>query len=399
MENHDIAQIAAQQPDMRAIDQVFYQDETIYREEMERIFMRIWLYAGHISEIPRVGDWFLYELDKESVIIIRAGENRVNALVNVCRHRGSRVCLEPQGHGRRLTCSYHGWTYDADGRLVAAAHMGENFDQSEVGLKTIACELIGGMIYINFDDDPSPLEEAKREMETCLAPYDLANAKVAHRQSYPMDANWKLAVENYCECYHCAPAHPEYSRGHSLADPSNKTPEAYAALREQALASGLSGKELDKKYRDAPAFGAGYGFTSYPLVRSHVTGSKDGQPVAPLMGSIKGYFGGCSDIEVGPVTFGLAYPDHVVIYAFKPLGPQRADCDITWLVRGDAEEGKDYDKEKLTWLWDVTTEADKRIIERNAQGVRSRFYEPGPLSSMEKYTWSFLSWYLQVMGR
>ncbi|MCJ7816050.1 MAG: hypothetical protein MUP31_08385, partial [Xanthomonadales bacterium] len=71
-----------------------------------------------------------------------------------------------------------------------------------------------------------------------------------------------------------------------------------------------------------------------------------------------------------------------------------ADCDITWLVRGDAEEGEDYDKEKLIWLWDVTTHADKTIIERNAQGVNSRYYKPGPLSEMEKFTWSFLSWYL-----
>jgi Rieske 2Fe-2S family protein len=74
-----------------------------------------------------------------------------------------------------------------------------------------------------------------------------------------------------------------------------------------------------------------------------------------------------------------------------------ADCDITWLVRGDAEEGRDYDREKLTWLWDVTTHADKAIIERNQQGVNSRYYVPGPLSTMENYTWKFLSWYLGTL--
>ncbi len=399
LEANDIARLAAQQPDMRAMDQAFYEDEAVYRLEMERIFMRIWLYAGHISEIPRIGDWFLYEMDKESVIIIRAAENRVNALVNVCRHRGSRVCVDAQGHGRRLTCRYHGWTYDADGKLIAAAHMDEGVDQSELGLKTIACELIGGMIYINFDENPSSLDEARRELGACLEPFDLANAKVAHRQSYPINGNWKLAVENYCECYHCGPAHPEYSRAHSIADPANESEEAYAAMHERAVACGMADVELDKKYDDAPAFGAGYGYSSYPLLRGHVTGSKDGKPLAPLLGSLKDYFGGCTDIEVGPITFGLIYPDHAVIYAFKPLGPQSADCDITWLVRGDAEEGKDYNKDELIWLWDVTTQADKRIIERNAQGVRSRFYQPGPLSSMEGYSWAFLSWYLGVMGR
>ena len=72
-------------------------------------------------------------------------------------------------------------------------------------------------------------------------------------------------------------------------------------------------------------------------------------------------------------------------------------CDITWLVRGDAEEGKDYDMARLIWLWDVTTEADKRIIENNAAGVNSRFYQPGPYSKMEHYLWRFISWYLEVM--
>ena len=205
-----------------------------------------------------------------------------------------------------------------------------------------------------------------------------------------MNANWKLAVENYCECYHCAPSHPEYSRGHSLADPDEKHADAYERIHQDAVACGLSEVQLDKKYRDAPGFGAGYGYGRYPMVRGHVTGSRDGKPVAPLLGSITDYFGGCTDIEVGPVTFGLAYPDYVVIYAFKPLGRDRADCDITWLVRGDAEEGKDYDRDQLVWLWDVTTQADKRIIERNAEGVASRFYEPGPLSPVMEYYLSLI---------
>ena len=120
-------------------------------------------------------------------------------------------------------------------------------------------------------------------------------------------------------------------------------------------------------------------------------------PMRPLMGSIRDFDGGTTDLQVGPVTFGLMYCDHVVIYRFTPLGPDTSDCDITWLVRGDAEEGRDYDKDKLIWLWDVTTHADKAIIERNAQGVSSRYYKPGPLSEMEDFTWNFLSWYLNSL--
>lgn len=399
MEAKAISDLAAAQPAHRALDRAFYHDDDIYQRELERIYLRAWLYAGHISEIPRVGDWFLYELDRESVIVIRAAEDRVNALVNVCRHRGSRVCLEPRGSNRTLTCRYHGWSYDSDGNLRKAAHMGEGFETEGLGLKTVHCELLAGMIFINFADDPAPLSDAQEELGACLAPYQLETAKVAHRQSYPMDANWKLAVENYCECYHCAPSHPEYSRGHALADPEEKHAEAYERVNRRAVECGLSPVQLDRKYLDAPGFGAGYGYGRYPMVRGHVTGSRDGRPVAPLLGTISDYFGGCTDIEVGPVFFGLAYPDHVVLYAFKPLGKDRADCDITWLVRGDAEEGKDYDLRELTWLWDVTTHADKRIIERNAEGVASRFYAPGPLSEMEYYTEAFLAWYRDVMSR
>ena len=119
----------------------------------------------------------------------------------------------------------------------------------------------------------------------------------------------------------------------------------------------------------------------------------------PLLGEIRDYDGGATDLQVGPVTFALIYCDHVVIYRFTPLSHDTADCDITWLVRGDAEEGRDYDRIRLTWLWDVTTHADKAIIERNQQGVNSRYYGPGPLSTWEDYTWKFLGWYLNVLKR
>jgi Rieske 2Fe-2S family protein len=253
------------------------------------------------------------------------------------------------------------------------------------------------MIFINFAEQPDSFEPIREALGECLSPYRLDEAKVAHRQQYPMQANWKLAVENYTECYHCAPAHPEYSRGHSLAHPDQKSEEARAEILAAAPACGLVDREVNQIYRKAPGFGTDFAYERYPLIRGHLTGSDDGQPVAPLLGDITDYFGGCTDFQVGPVTFALAYCDHVVIYAFRPISLDRSTCDITWLVRGDAEEGEGYDKERLTWLWDVTTKADKRIIERNAEGVNSRFYEPGPLSKMENFTWKFIDWYLEAL--
>lgn len=397
MKEQEIIQLAESQVDMMAMPKAFYKDADIYERDIDRIFLNSWLYAGHQSEIPNAGDWFLFEFAEESVIIVRNKEDEINALLNVCRHRGSRICVESKGCSKRLTCRYHGWTYDLEGQLKAAAHMGESFDKTEIALKKVHVELLHGLIFINFAQKPSSFAPIHEGLEECLRPYDLENAKVAHRESYPIAANWKLALENYTECYHCASAHPEYSMGHALAYPDKKSVDAYEKVMARAEVCGLSDKNIHQVYLNAPGFGADFSYYRYPLLRGHVTGSPDGEPVAPLMGDIKDYDGGTTDLHVGPVTFGLMYCDHIVLYRFTPLTVDTADCDITWLVRGDAEEGVDYDKEKLTWLWDVTTQADKTIIERNQQGVNSRYYQPGPFSEMEDYTWEFVSWYVNTM--
>ncbi len=385
------------QSERRALARAFYADEGIYERDVEQIFMRSWLYAGHVSEIPETGDWFLYELDRESVIIMRDAEDSIHALVNVCRHRGSRICLEARGNSKRLACRYHGWVYGLDGALLAAREMDPDFDYAAHSLRKIHCEVLAGMIFINFAEHPGDFGPVREGLGPRLEPYRLEEAKVAHRQDYPMQANWKLAVENYTECYHCAPAHPEYSRGHGLAHAKNRLEQGYDRIYEEAPDCGLSDSEINRIYGAALSFGSDFAYERYPLIRGHVTGSEDGQAVAPLLGDISGYYGGCADFQVGPVTFALAYCDYVVIYAFRPLGKGRSTCDITWLVRGDAEEGRDYDRERVTWLWDVTTQADKQIIENNAAGVNSRFYTPGPYSNMESFTWKFVHWYLQTM--
>jgi Rieske 2Fe-2S family protein len=397
VQEKQIIELVENQRERYALSREFYTDPDIYQRDIERIFLKSWLYAGHQSEIPNPGDWFLFEFAGESLIVAHTMEGEVTAMLNVCRHRGSRVCLEQKGCDKRLICRYHGWTYDLDGKLVGASRMGDDFDKSGLSLKRIHVELLEGMIYVNFADEPSSFSPVRNGLAECLRPYDLANAKVAHRQSYPIAANWKLAVENYCECYHCALAHPEYSRGHALAHQGMRSAELYDAVMARAGTCGLSDQEVNHLYLDAPGFGADFGYDRYPLIRDHLTGSEDGKPVAPLLGSIRDYDGGATDLQVGPLLFGLMYCDYVVLYRFTALTQETADCDITWLVRGDAEEGRDYDRDRLIWLWDVTTHADKTIIERNQQGVKSRFYEPGPLSTMENYTWKFLSWYLDTL--
>ncbi len=392
-----ITKLVNTHPPKTALDQAFYTDVDIYTRDIEEIYLKSWLYAGHVSEIPAIGDWFLFELAGESVIIVRSDTHEINALVNVCRHRGSRICLTARGCARKLICGYHGWTYELDGRLRNAAHMQKTFDKSGIALKKIHVEVLEGMIYVNFGARPASFEVIRNGLTECLRSYRLDTAKVAHRQTYSIDANWKLAVENYSECYHCAPAHPEYTRGHSLAKPGAHSEALMEEVMQRASACGLSDKSVSRIYLDAEGFGADYAYERYPMWQGHITGSEDGQAVAPLLGDVSDYDGGTTDIQIGPVNFALAYCDHVVIYRFTPVSLDRSECDITWLVNGSAEEGKDYDKERLAWLWDVTTTADKRIIESNAKGIKSRYYKPGPLAHMEDYTWKFISWYLRAI--
>ena len=397
MDKRAITQLIDTQPARNALDRAFYTDAEIYERDISEIYLKCWIYAGHSSEIARIGDYFLFNFAGESVIIIRNAENKINALLNVCRHRGSRVCLENKGCARKLICPYHAWVYELDGSLRAAAHMDDDFDKSGITLKKIHTEILDGMVYINFADQPAPFQPVRDALSDCLRPYRLDKAKVAHRETYSIKANWKLSVENYTECYHCLPAHPEYSRGHSLARPDARSVDLMEEVMGRAAACGLSDASPSRIYLDAEGFGADYAYERYPMWRGHITGSEDGQAVAPLMGTIKDYDGAATDFQVGPVTFALAYCDYVVIYRFTPVSLHESECDITWLVNGDAEEGRDYDKDKLIWLWDVTTVADKRIIENNAAGVSSRYYIPGPLSQMEDYTWKYMSWYLQAI--
>jgi len=395
--NSDWQQLVKSYVAGHALPRALYQGDDLYEAEIRAIFLRSWLCVGHQSQVPQSGDYFLFEMAGESVIVIRAADGGVNALLNVCRHRGSRICDQPTGHESRLVCRYHGWTYGLDGSLRAAAHMPPAFDRSTLGLRRLHVKVLAGLVFINFAADPPPFTEIEADLAEPLRPYGLEHAKVAQRRNYPLTANWKLAVENYCECYHCGPAHPEYSVAHSRAIPVEGFAAQLDAVMQRAPEVGLTQHVVRRSWLDSGVLGTDRGFDRYPLLRGHLTGSRDGRPVAPLLGSITGFDGATTDLHLGPTTFGLAYSDHVVLYRFTPRAPRLTDCEVTWLVNGSAVEGKDYDLATLTWLWDVTTVADKRIIERNQAGVDSRYYVPGPLSSMEDFTQRFLLWYVAAM--
>ena len=398
-DHRSLAELIANQKEGYSLDQRFYTDPAIYELELERIIYRHWIFAGHVSQLPEPGDFRVLNVAGESAIIVRGSDGELKAFANVCRHRGSLVCLDHSGHADKFSCPYHGWMYDIDGKLFAARDMPDDFDMEAHSLNAVSIGVVHGLIFVCFTDEPLSLEACRRDLAEPMAMFDFENLKVAAQKTYDIPANWKLSIENYQECYHCATAHPEYARMHTLMLDDQKRDRVQQKMLEAMPACGLRDIHIDCVDTAAPAGEMGYGYSRTALFDKYLTGSRDGGAVAPLLGDLTGYDKGASDFNFGPFSFMLAYSDHVVAYVFTPTGHTSSKCEIYWMVRGDAEEGKDYDVDELTWLWDVTTIADKEIIVNNSKGVHSKYYQPGPFSGMEKEERAYIEWILGELSR
>ena len=389
--------IASRRPGM-SLDREFYRSPEIFELEVERVFMRRWLLAGHISRIPGPGDYFLYSVAGESIVIIRGVDGEIRAFFNVCRHRGSRICTNESGSARKLVCPYHNWVYNTDGTLNSSRHMPDNFDNSQFGLVRCHVRLVEGLIFINLAKEPSDFEPMARDFGSLLKPHGLDHAKICLRTRYEVKANWKIVAENSWECCHCGTAHPEFAAVMSYvgAMDSPKLAQAHESFTAQweAQENGLGHKTGEVKMPPDGWYQCG----RLPIRPGFLTQARDGQPVAPLMGSLKTYDGGISAFSFRPFTFFVASCDHVMISRFTPLEPMLTEAEISWLVREDAVEGVDYDVERVTWLWRVTTEQDVRLCENNQAGVNSRRYQPGPYSQTEGEVERFIQWYLRELA-
>jgi phenylpropionate dioxygenase-like ring-hydroxylating dioxygenase large terminal subunit len=389
----------------RSLPGRFYTDADIFEADMRFLGDTQWWLVDHCSRIPRAGDYFVYRCGAESVIVLRDRDQGVRAFYNVCRHRGSLICLESSGNAKALTCPYHGWTYDLTGRLIGASSMPLDFDKQAHSLRPLHLQVESGLIFLNFTDGAPPsFDTFIARHRPFLAPHDLGSAKVAVQRHYPTKANWKLVVENFLECYHCKPAHPTYCSVHSaekllaLGAGSGSSAGDLSAqfvrdleqwegeTRAAGHITGMFGDGID-----APFF---QGTGRMPIKPGHLTESINGTPVAPLMGAYSAYDGGQTAVGLNPISYVLASNDHAVMFLFSPRGPLETDVIATWLVRSDAQAARDYDEKTLTAVWDITLQEDKTITENNQLGVLSRHYVPGVHSLHEKRISDFVAWYM-----
>ena len=382
------------------LEQAFYRDPEIFRRDMEKIVARSWFYVAHVSEIPNTGDYLLYNIGDESIIVLRDRGNEIRAFFNVCRHRGSHICLEESGNVSKLTCPYHAWVYNLDGRLLAARGMPQEFDKSRYALHNCAVRVSHGLIFLCLtdpEDETVPdFSELSDELDEFVTLQRLEDTKLVHREVYPTYANWKLAVENFRECYHCSPAHPAYTRVNAYVEAFDKPGDAYqpvveAWARKTRACGHPTGKRFDPSTSDPRQPRSVW---RQPIRDGFQTLSEDGQPVGPLLGDLKHWDGGETGLFMGPLSYAYVCSDHLSMFRFTPMAPEHCEVVVTWHVHKDAVEGVDYDIPRLKWMWDVTTIEDTRIIIDNQRGVNSTRYVPGPYAPHERGPANFTRWYL-----
>jgi len=211
----------------------WYRDPDVLRREHERIFLRSWQYVGHAGQAAEPGSFFTGALGLAPVVVTRARDGELRALLNVCRHRGF-VVAEGEGRRETLQCRYHAWTYELDGRLRAAPRSDREpgFDDEELSLAPLRLETWGPFVFVNADPEAAPLAEALGPVPAQLTEIlDVDALEFRFRTEFSLEANWKVACENFLECYHCAVAHPGFTAAVDVS------PDAYRLATEGLTSS------------------------------------------------------------------------------------------------------------------------------------------------------------------
>ncbi len=357
--------------DARTLPQRYLLSAEIFALEQERIFSKQWLCLGHQSNVARPGDYFVADVVGESLIILRDQNGELRGFYNVCRHRGTRICVRKSGQFREtLQCPYHAWTYALDGRLLGAPHMESvnGFDKAEHSLRPVNLALWQGFIFVNLAGSPTSLESIFSPLSGKFTHWDLPNLRSARRIDYDVRANWKLIFQNYSECYHCPLVHPELSK---------LTP--YDAAENDLV--------------EGPFLG---GFM--PITRGNSL-TMSGNACATPVGDIKGenhrrvfYY------SIFPNMLLSMHPDYVMVHQIWPQSPERVLIFCDWFFHPNAFDAPGFHPEDAIQFWDITNRQDWHVCELSQQGIGSRAYQPGPYSSRESIPAAWDREYLRVLG-
>jgi Rieske 2Fe-2S family protein len=345
----------------RTLPRASYLSPEAFDRERERIFWREWFVVGRAEELAGQGDYVVKDVAGESILVVRTRAGALSAYYNVCRHRGSQ--LVPSGgagcFGGGIRCPYHSWTYTLEGELRTAPFLEESdgLARGDLSLHPVGVDVWGGFVFVHL----TPGEATRRGHTLAgqlgavpgrLERYPLAELRVARRIEYEVRANWKVVLENYNECYHCGPVHPELCR-------------LVPAFKQRG------GSELDWE-RGIPHRDGAWTFTA--------TGTSNRLP-----------FEGLSDDERTRHKGELIYPnlmlslsaEHVAAFYVLPRGPDHTTIVNEFLFHPDEMAKPDFAPADAVDFWDLVNRQDWAICESVQRGMSSRVFERGYYAPME----------------
>ncbi|WP_141287182.1 aromatic ring-hydroxylating oxygenase subunit alpha, partial [Pseudonocardia saturnea] len=349
----------------------YYTDPQIFRAEQDRIFHTGWFCAVLATDLERPGQYETVQIGRESVIITRRRDGRIAAHLNICRHRGARLCTQDKGEVRRsFQCPYHAWTYDLDGSLIAAPNLNAmpDIDKTDYSLHRVHTREWLGYIWLclaetppSFDDTVIADVTTRLGSPDAIVGYDIANLRLGRRITYDVAANWKQIVENFMECYHCATIHPELTE--VLPEFADGLAAQYFVGHGAAFGNDVEGFTID-------------GSAGLPRIPG-VTHDQDRRYYA---------------ITVRPQVFINLVPDHVVFHRMFPLAPDRTLVHCDWLYLPQViDSGTDIDHS--VELFHRVNQQDFDACERCQLGMDSWSYQKGGvLVPSEHHIGEFHDW-------
>ena len=341
----------------------YFTCENLFAIERERLFHGSWFCVGREAELSTPGDYLLADVVGESVIVTRNEQGDVHAMRNSCRHRGTQVVLNASGNfpNCRIQCPYHRWTYDCAGQLIAAPHMNETpgFQREDWPLHAVPLATWEGFMFVNLSGTAEPLETVFGPFFERFRPWRVSELRSVHREEYEVATNWKMALENFCECYHCISVHPGLNELSPVSDTSND-------------------------FLEGPFLGG-----PMKLARESMTSSGDrSAPAIRTLGEIDR--GRVYYYTLMPNMLFALHPDVVIAWRMTPHGPGKISIVTEWFFEPESIEMPDFDPSPSTQFW--------TICQQTYLGVSSGAYSPGLWSSQETIPQAFEREYLRQLG-
>ncbi len=359
---------ARPQSEARTLPRAVYTDAAVLELDYRALFGKRWLAIAREEDLAEAGSFLTLEIGGERILVVRGDDARLRAFHNVCRHRGSHLIDEPRGRlSGAIRCPYHAWAYAYDGRLTHAPRTEAGFATENLGLTPVALDLFGGFIFICLSEDAPSLAASFADLPD-FSRYRLREMRRAHRIDYDIAANWKIAVENYSECYHCPSVHPQLSR---LCD----------------LVSG--------HFEQGPSFNGGPMQLRPGFSTLSVSGQSKLGPMHGLSGesaALVHYY-----VVYPNLMLGL-HPDYVLVHTAWPLAPSRTRVTCEWLFPPEHLADPRFDASEIIEFWDETNRQDWGLCERVQRGATSKGYREGPYHSSERCVHAFDRWYAERLS-